>query len=116
MIGVHFHALEEFLAELDLHAEADNVGIHRGTVRATPVYRQLQAGIRRCSVLSSFVSTWRGSQPELVHVEAVAGDLWGHDEKDAEVEERRDAMMAAIAAACERHTLELRAGFYEGRP
>lgn len=121
MIGVHFRALDEFLDELELHAqpslEHGAPKIHRGIVRATPVYRyrNLQAGIRRCSVLASFVSVQGRSLTELVHVDAFAGDLWGHAEKDAEVDERRDALMASIAAACDRLDLELRPGFYEAR-
>ena len=115
MIAVHFTEVEDFLDELDRHAEDELVLIHRRTVRATPSIRMLPTGLKRVSVVSSFVSVLGRSLDELVHVDAYAGDLWGHTERDAEVEERRDAMMAAIAASCERHGLYLRHGFYEAR-
>lgn len=113
LVGVHFDVLDEFLEELERQVDDPIVSVHRETVRATPVYRTGQAGIRRVTVLASFVSEHPFAAPEIVRAGQFAGDLWGHEDRDAEVEERRDALMAMIAAACERHGLTLAAGFYE---
>lgn len=112
MIGVHFDVLDEFLEELERQVDDPVVGVHRETVRATPVYRAGFGG-RRVSVIASFVSDHPFSKPELVHAGQWAGDLTGDEDRDAEVGDRRDAMMATVAAACERHGLTLAAGFYE---
>lgn len=111
IVGVHFTEASEFLDELDKHAA--NGLVERGIVRATPCYQRNAVGLNQISVVASFVSTRPDALPELVHVTAVCGELWGHDEKDAQVRERRDAIMASITSACERHELELRAGWYE---
>lgn len=114
MVGVHFTEIEDFLDELDRHAEDLHVQIERNIVRATPTYRAGAAGIKTVSVMASFVSTRELSLPELIHVNAPAGHLWGHDEQDERTNERRDAMMEAIRGACQRLVLDLRAGWFEG--
>lgn len=112
MIAVHFHDLDEFLTELDKHAEDAEVVIERAIVRATPSYRSGVTGLTSVFVLASFVSTRMHSVDELVHLNARCGDLWGHDDRDAEVRERRDTLIEAIRSACEWHGLDLRSGMH----
>lgn len=113
MIGVHFTEVEEFLDELDRHADEEGIVIERAIVRATPTYR-LAVGVRHVGILASFISSRQHSLPELVRVEAQVGSHWGNQDADAAVNERRDALMDAIRAVCDRHGLEMRAGWYEG--
>lgn len=39
MVGVHFTEVEQFLDELDKHADDPKVVVERSIVRATPTYR-----------------------------------------------------------------------------
>jgi hypothetical protein len=114
IVGVHFSELEQFLEELELHAENDEVAIERGVVRVTPIYRPLAGGVAKlCHVRAAFISTRLGSLPEEIHVEALCGQLWGHEEGDAKTCDKRAAMLEALAAAIERLGLEQRGGYYE---
>lgn len=113
MVGVHFTEVDQFLDELDKHAENPSVLINRSVVRATPVYRTDMTGVRTVTILASFVSTRELSATELIHVVAYVGQLWGQEQSDEQTTERRDALMDAIGNACERHGLELRQGWYE---
>lgn len=117
IVGVHFTELEEFLEELEQHAEDETVAIERGIVRVTPIYRTAPLGAyRTCFVRAAFLSTRIGSLPEEVHVDAYCGQLWGHEESDEKTCNKRSAMLEALDAVLERLGLEKRAGYYETGP
>lgn len=101
---VVFHAVEEFLKEL----ETDQEVVERKIVRLTNLYQQstMTPVIRHLFV----VATYKAAS-EIVQFKQYVGDLW-NEGQDKKVIEKSLALQEQVEGACKRYGLEVRAGMY----
>jgi hypothetical protein len=101
---VVFHAVEEFLKEL----ETDKDLVERQIVRLTNLYQQSQM---TPVIRHLFVAATYKAAGEIVQFKQYIGDLW-NAEQDRKTIEKSIALQKQIEDACRQLSLEVRAGMY----
>ncbi len=101
---VVFHAVEEFLKELEM----DKDFVERKIVRRTNLYQQSQITpvIRHLFVVAAYKVAG-----EIVEFKQYIGDLWNADQ-DKKVIEKSITLQEQVEEACKQFGLEIRAGMY----
>ena len=104
---VVFHAVEEFLKELEMDKEV----VERKIVRLTNLYQQSQM---TPVIRHLFVAATYKAAGEIVQCEQYVGDLWNMASDKKAIEKGID-LQKQVEEACQRYGLEVRAGMYSDK-